>query len=61
MWIPVPGTITPDPEPADAESEAALPLASTTEMCVVEDTARTRASARRILSGASSSAASPPR
>ena len=35
IWMPVPGTITPEPEPVDADSEAALPEASTTEMCVV--------------------------
>jgi hypothetical protein len=34
-WIPVPGTITPEPAPVEAVSEAALPLPSTTEMCVV--------------------------
>jgi hypothetical protein len=34
-WKPVPGTITPDPDPLDAVNEAALPLASTAEMCVV--------------------------
>jgi hypothetical protein len=61
MWIPVPGTITPEPEPADAESEAALPRSSIAEMCVVLDTARTRASARLTLSFASRLEASPPR
>jgi hypothetical protein len=35
-WMPVPGTITPDPQPVDADSEAAFPLASITEMCVVD-------------------------
>ena len=30
-WMPVPGTITPDPEPVDVESDAALPRASTTD------------------------------
>ncbi len=34
-WMPVPGTITPDPEPVDDESDAALPSASTTDTCVV--------------------------
>ena len=34
-WMPVPGTITPEPEPVDDESDAALPSASTTETCVV--------------------------
>ena len=29
------GTITPEPEPVEADSDAALPSASTTEMCVV--------------------------
>ena len=36
-WMPVPGTTTPLPEPSDADSDAALPAASTTEMCVVPD------------------------
>jgi hypothetical protein len=35
MWIPVPGTMTPEPEPIDAVREAALPRSSTTEMWVV--------------------------
>ena len=30
-----PGTITPEPEPVEAVSDAAFPRASTTEMCVV--------------------------
>ena len=34
-WIPVPGTTTPEPEPVEAVQEAALPSASTTEICVV--------------------------
>ena len=34
-WIPVPGTMTPEPAPVDAVSEAAFPRSSTTEMCVV--------------------------
>ena len=34
-WMPVPGTITPEPEPVDAVSEAAFPRSSTTEMWVV--------------------------
>ena len=34
-WMPVPGTITPEPEPVDEDSEAALPSASTAETCVV--------------------------
>ena len=34
-WMPVPGTITPEPEPVEAVSDAAFPAASTTEMCVV--------------------------
>ena len=33
--MPVPGTTTPLPEPSDALSDAALPSASSTEMCVV--------------------------
>ena len=36
MWIPVPGTITPDPQPVEAERDAAFPCASTTLMCVVD-------------------------
>ena len=39
--IPVPGMTTPDPEPSEHESDAALPSASTTEMCVVIDGAST--------------------
>ena len=35
MWMPVPGTITPEPDPVEAVSEAAFPRSSTTEMCVV--------------------------
>jgi hypothetical protein len=35
MWIPVPGTTTPDPAPIDAVIDAALPRSSTTAMCVV--------------------------
>jgi hypothetical protein len=35
MWMPVPGTITPEPAPVDAVSDAAFPRSSTTEMCVV--------------------------
>ena len=34
-WMPVPGTITPEPEPVETVSAAALPCSSTTEMCVV--------------------------
>src|SRR2546426_3886617 len=34
-WMPVPGTITPEPEPVDAETDAAFPAASTAETCVV--------------------------
>jgi hypothetical protein len=34
-WMPVPGTITPEPAPVEAVSEAALPRASTTAMWVV--------------------------
>ena len=34
-WMPVPGTITPEPEPVDDESDAAFPSASTAETCVV--------------------------
>ena len=34
-WMPVPGTITPEPEPVDEESDAAFPSASTAETCVV--------------------------
>ena len=60
-WMPVPGTITPEPEPADAESEAAFPAASTTEMCVVLETARIRASAPRTLCWESSRPGNPPR
>ena len=33
--MPVPGTITPEPEPVDEESDAALPSSSTAETCVV--------------------------
>ena len=33
--MPVPGTITPDPAPVDADSDAAFPSPSMTEMCVV--------------------------
>ena len=36
-WIPVPGTITPEPAPVETVSEAALPSASTTEIWVVRD------------------------
>ena len=35
MWMPVPGTMTPEPAPVDAVSDAAFPRSSTTEMCVV--------------------------
>ena len=35
MWIPVPGRITPEPDPIDAVRDAALPRSSTTEICVV--------------------------
>ena len=41
--MPVPGTTTPEPEPSEHESDAALPSASTTEMCVVIDGASTQA------------------
>ena len=34
-WMPVPGTTTPEPEPVEAVQDAALPSASTTEICVV--------------------------
>ena len=37
-WIPVPGTRNPEPQPVEAESDAALPSPSTTLMCVVEGT-----------------------
>src|SRR5919198_938374 len=37
-WIPVPGTITPEPEPVEVEHDAALPSASTAETCVVPPT-----------------------
>ena len=37
-WTPVPGMTTPEPDPVDAVSEAALPRASTTEMWVVPRT-----------------------
>src|SRR6478609_1763042 len=33
--MPVPGTITPEPEPVEVESDAAFPSASTAETCVV--------------------------
>ena len=45
-WIPVPGTITPEPEPVEAVSEAAFPCASTTEMCVVPRSAVSAAPSR---------------
>ena len=35
-WMPVPGTMNPDPQPVEDESEAALPRASTTLTWVVE-------------------------
>ena len=35
-WMPVPGTKKPEPQPVEAESDAALPSPSTTLMCVVE-------------------------
>ena len=34
-WMPVPGTITPEPEPVEDETDAAFPSASTTETWVV--------------------------
>ena len=34
-WMPVPGTITPEPEPVDDESDAAVPSESTTDTWVV--------------------------
>ena len=36
----MPGTTTPLPEPSDADSDAASPRASTTEMCVVPESSR---------------------
>ena len=48
-WIPVPGTMTPEPEPVDAESDAALPSASTAEMCVVPPGDARSAGARSAL------------
>ena len=35
MWMPVPGTTTPEPAPVDEDSDAAFPSASMAEMCVV--------------------------
>ena len=35
MWMPVPGTTTPEPAPVDDDSDAAFPSASMAEMCVV--------------------------
>ena len=68
---PVPGTITPDPEPVDAVIEAALPRASTTEICVVPGAptgsarpasrARTRLVPSFTASSASKRRARPPR
>ena len=57
-WIPVPGTITPEPEPVEAVSEAAFPSSSTAEMCVVPCTdsggrLRRRRTARRRARAAS--------
>ena len=52
-WMPVPGTITPEPEPVEDESDAAVPSASTTETCVVpagagsDDARRPRLHARQ--------------
>ena len=34
-WMPVPGTITPEPEPVDDESDAAFPSESMADTCVV--------------------------
>src|SRR2546430_1041011 len=45
---PVPGTITPDPEPVDAVIEAAFPRASTTEIWVVPGTPTGSAGAARL-------------
>ena len=33
--MPVPGTITPEPEPVEVDSAAAFPSPSTAETCVV--------------------------
>ena len=46
-WIPVPGTMTPEPEPVEHVSAAAFPAASTTEMCVVPPYGRGLGDARR--------------
>ena len=35
MWIPVPGTTTPEPAPVEDDKDAAFPFASIAEMCVV--------------------------
>ena len=37
-WMPVPGTMNPDPQPVVAESDAAFPFPSTALMWVVEGT-----------------------
>ena len=34
-WMPVPGTMTPEPQPVEEESDAALPSTSTTLTWVV--------------------------
>ena len=70
-WMPVPGTITPEPEPVDEESDAAFPCSSTAETCVVPPagvcSARpgSDASIRRTAAASGSSerscCASPPR
>ena len=44
--MPVPGSTTPEPEPSEHESDAALPSESTTEMWVVIVGASTRRRAR---------------
>ena len=35
-WTPVPGTTTPEPQPVEQVSDAALPAASSTLICVVQ-------------------------
>ena len=46
-WIPVPGTKTPEPQPVEEESEAALPRPSRTLTCVVDGRPRGSLAAER--------------
>ena len=48
-WMPVPGTITPEPEPVDEESDAALPVG-------VDGGDVRRAACRRVLGAPGSDA-----